>query len=115
MADGVAADPLAEVWPVLAGLVGASVQGRVALGPVPAPEWGIILRVTPESCTVAIGRMARPLELLVHVERVEAAGEPAKGPGRRPPSCDPERPIEAALLELQNSSPSVSSSQGFPP
>ena len=26
-------DPLAEVSPVLAGLVGASVQGRVALGP----------------------------------------------------------------------------------
>jgi putative transposase len=29
------ADPLAEVSPVLAGLVGASVQGRVALGPRP--------------------------------------------------------------------------------
>jgi len=27
------ADPLADVSPVLAGLVGASVQGRVALGP----------------------------------------------------------------------------------
>jgi len=32
-ADAASADPLAEVSPVLAGLVGASVQGRVALGP----------------------------------------------------------------------------------
>ena len=31
--DTAPADPLAEVSPVLAGLVGASVQGRVALGP----------------------------------------------------------------------------------
>ncbi len=31
--DAAPADPLAEVSPVLAGLVGASVQGRVALGP----------------------------------------------------------------------------------
>ena len=31
--DTTPADPLAEVSPVLAGLVGASVQGRVALGP----------------------------------------------------------------------------------
>jgi hypothetical protein len=31
--DAASADPLAEVSPVLAGLVGASVQGRVALGP----------------------------------------------------------------------------------
>jgi hypothetical protein len=31
--DAAPADPLAEASPVLAGLVGASVQGRVALGP----------------------------------------------------------------------------------